>query len=87
MNKSTWIFLTYSAAALVAIAGSSFLTDQVWEWLPHPDTLEYVLRPVALVLLPLVGLTLVMQIVGDPLAWRVMRMLRRKERLAGDSSI
>lgn len=87
MNKSTRIFLTYSAAALVAIAGIGFLTYQVCALVPLPDTLEYLLRPVALAVLPLLGLSLVIQIVGDPLAWRVMRMLRCKERLAGDSSI
>ena len=86
MNKSSRIFLTYSVAALLAIVGVSFLTYQAWEWLPLPDTLEYKLRPVALVVLPLLGLSLVVQIVSDPLAWRVMRMLRRKERLAGDFS-
>ena len=87
MNKSSRIFLTYSVAALLAVVGVSVLTYQAWEWRPRSDTLEYELRLVALAVLPLLGLSLIVQIVGDPLAWRVMRMLRRRERLAGGLSI
>lgn len=86
MHKSARIFLTYSAMALIAAVAISFLTYQVWESHPLPNTLEHELRLVALAALPLLGLSLVIQIVGDPLAWRVIRMLRRKERLAGASS-
>lgn len=86
MHKSTRIFLTYSATALIVIAAISFLTYQAWESHPLPDTLEHDLRLVALAVLPLLGLSLVIQVVGDPLVWRVIRMLRWKEQHAGASS-
>lgn len=86
MRKSSRIFLTYSATALIVIASISFLTYQAWESRPLPDTLEHALRLVALAALPLLGLSLVIQIVGDPLVWRVIRMLRCKESLAGASA-
>lgn len=86
MHPSTRISLTYAVIALIMAAATSFLAYQVWEWQPAPDTLGHELRLVALVILPLVGLSQVIQIAGDPLAWRLIRMLRRKERLAGASS-
>lgn len=87
MHKSTRILLTYSVMALIAIVAISFLTYQAWEWQPPSDTLAHEMRLVALALLPLAGLSLVIQIVGDPLAWRVVRMLRRKERIVGASAV
>lgn len=72
--------------ALIAVAGICFLTYQAWESHPRPDTLAHELRLVALAILPLLGLSLVLQIAGDPLAWRVLRILRRKERLARASA-
>lgn len=87
MQKSTRMFLTYSTAALIVVAAISFLTYlAAREWHPRPDTLEHEFRLVALALLPLSGLSLAFQIAGDPLAWRVIRMLRLKERRAGASS-
>lgn len=40
-----------------------------------------------LLILPLFGLSQPIQVAIDPLAWRLIRMLRRKERLPGASSI
>lgn len=82
MRRSTIIAATYSVMALVMAVGSSFLIYQAWVWQPAPDTMEHELRLVALCALPLVGLSLVVQVVCDPLAWRVRRLLRRKEHLA-----
>lgn len=86
MHPPTRISLTYAAIALIMVAASSFLAYQVWAWQPAPDTLGHELRLVALIMLPLLGLSQAIQIACDPLAWRVIRMLRRKERLAGAPS-
>ena len=86
MHKSTRISLTYTVIALIMAAATSFLAYQVWVWQPAPDALGHELRLVALVILPLLGLSQAIQVACDPLAWRVIRMLRRKERLAGASS-
>lgn len=86
MHQSTRMFLTYSATALIVIAAISFLTYQTWEWQPAPDALEHELRLLALAVLPLAGLALIIQIACDPLVWRVIRILRWKERLAGGAS-
>lgn len=87
MQKSTRIFLTYSTTALIVVAASSLLTYMAaWEWHPRPDTLEHEFRLLALAGIPLLGLSLVCQLAGDPLVWRVIRMLRFRERLAGASS-
>jgi len=86
MHKSSRILLIYSASALIATAASCVLTYLVWEWQVIPNTLEQVIRPVALIAIPILGLSLVVQIVGDPLAWRVVRMQRRKEHPIAASS-
>lgn len=86
MHKSTKILLTYFAAALSVAAATSVLTFLVWESSPYPNTLGYEMRLLALTVLPLVGLSLVAQIAGDRLVWRVIRTLRRKELLASGSS-
>lgn len=78
--------MVYLATALLAVACTSFLAYQAWEWQPPMNTLASEIRPLALVIIPLYGLALVVQISSHPLAWRVIRMLRRKERLAGGSA-
>lgn len=82
MHKSARILLIYIAAMLSAIAASGFLTYQIWVWQSPFHTLGHELRPIALILIPLAGLGLAIQIAVDPLAWRVVRMLRSKERHA-----
>lgn len=79
MESSTKIILTYSMLAVVMAAAISFLTYQVYMWQPPPDTMAEVLRPWALAILPLAGLSQILQTVFHPLAIRVIRMQRRKE--------
>lgn len=86
MIQSTKIALTYATIALIMAVATGFLVYEAWEWQPPPNTMAHDMRLVALIMLPLLGLSQVIQITCDPLAWRVILMLRRKERQIAPSS-
>lgn len=86
MTQSTRIAITYATIALIMAVSTGFLAYEAWEWQPPPNTMAHDMRLVALIMLPLLGLSQAIQITCDPLAWRVIRMLRRKERQLASSS-
>lgn len=83
MNKSNQIIITYAVIVLLMVGALAYLEYQVWMYQPGPlQTLGDLLRPVVLILLPLAACSLVVQMFCDPLTYRVIRMLRYKERQA-----
>lgn len=79
MCKSTRILITYAAAAIIAGLCGGYLLYALFSWQPPPNTLAEQLRPVAFCVVALWLLSLLSQMLMDPLGWRVVRMLRRRE--------
>lgn len=79
MRKSSRVFLVYAMVAVSATVVTCFLEYQTWLYEPLPSTLGAFLHPLALVAIPMAGISLFVQILSDRLAWRVVRRLRIQE--------
>ena len=79
MQPSTRIIVAYTLAAFVMAGCIAWLEWTAYLWRPWSGTLEEVLRPFVLIGLPAIGLSMFVQTIFDPLAWRVVRRLRRTE--------
>jgi hypothetical protein len=79
MRASTRISIAYSGMGLALASLTGVLAYLLWIYEPMPETLEELLKPVGLVFLLLVGLTQAGLVFADPLARRVVRMLRHKD--------
>jgi hypothetical protein len=65
--------------AFVMAGCIAWLEWATYTYRPWPGTLEEALRPFLLTVLPVIGLSMIIQAIFDPLAWRVVRRLRLKE--------
>jgi len=78
MRTSTRISLTYKFLACVSLSLTSLLAYIIWSYQPVPDTLGEALQPFGIGASLLAGITQAYLTVADPLARRVVRMLRYK---------
>jgi type IV secretory pathway TrbL component len=78
VRTSTRIILTYRVLGTAFVGLSAALAYLLWTYQPVPNTLEEALRPFGIVFVSLFGLSMAVWTLTDPLARRVVRVLRHK---------